>query len=121
LLSILAIFAARCLLIILTDEPKPYTAFSPWRLTDPYAATMGFARSRPAMPIGYASLRTAIFGRARAMGFVASTPTDICSARFSSRSGSHLTFGGPSKSGLFTGGTLMRYAIFLNWRGAGWP
>jgi gluconolactonase len=25
LLSILAIFAARCLLIILTDEPKPYT------------------------------------------------------------------------------------------------
>jgi gluconolactonase len=34
---------------------------------------------------------------------------------------SNLTFGGPSKSRLFIGGSHTLYAIFLNRRGTGWP
>jgi gluconolactonase len=122
LLSILAVFAARCLLIILADEPKRYTRVFAVAPDGSLSGGGGFRKVAP----GYANgLCVAADGNvwARAAHGVHCIDPDgqPLGQVFIPQRVAYLTFGAPSKSGLVAGGTHTRYAIFLNRRGAGWP
>ena len=110
MLSILAIFAARCLLIILTDEPKRYTRVFAVAPDGSSSGGDGFRKVAPA----YADrLCVAADGNiwARAAYGVHCIDPDghLLGQVLVPQRVASLTFGGPSKSGLVTG------------RGAGWP